>query len=291
MRTTLDAILKQSIPPTLLVVVDDGSTDESPRILEEYKARMPYLRVVTRADRGVRAVGGGVIEAFDAGLGTITIDDFDYVCKLDLDLDLPLTYFESLMKRLEADARLGTCSGKPYFPHPETGVLTSEGCGDETSVGMTKFYRVACFKEIGGFVRQVMWDGIDCHTCRMKGWIARSWDDEEMRFIHLRPMGSSQQSIWVGRKRHGFGQWFMGSSLAYTTAAAVYRIPRHPFFFGALAMWWGYVESMLKRQPRYESPGFGAFVRRWQWEALLMGKAAATRRAEARGLEVARKSS
>jgi hypothetical protein len=35
------------------------------------------------------------------------------------------------------------------------------------SVGMTKFYRVSCFKEIGGFVRQVMWDGIDCHRVRM----------------------------------------------------------------------------------------------------------------------------
>ena len=28
-----------------------------------------------------------------------------------------------------------------------------EVCGDEMSVGMTKFYRVACFREIGGFVR------------------------------------------------------------------------------------------------------------------------------------------
>jgi len=36
-----------------------------------------------------------------------------------------------------------------------------EICGDEMVVGRTKFYRVACFREIGGFVRQVMWDGID----------------------------------------------------------------------------------------------------------------------------------
>ncbi len=71
--------------------------------------------------------------------------------------------------------RLGTCSGKPYFE--DGGSLVSEKCGDEMSVGMTKFYRVECFQEIGGFVREVMWDGIDCHRCRMLGWIAASWND------------------------------------------------------------------------------------------------------------------
>ncbi len=33
--------------------------------------------------------GPGVIEAFYAGLETAHLDDFDYLCKLDMDLDLP----------------------------------------------------------------------------------------------------------------------------------------------------------------------------------------------------------
>lgn len=49
-------------------------------------------------------------------------------------------------------------------------------------------------------------DVIISPRCRMLGWIARSWDEPELRFIHLRPMGSSQQSIITGRRRHGFGQ-------------------------------------------------------------------------------------
>lgn len=283
MRTTLDALAAQSVPPALIVVVDDGSTDATPAILEAYKAKLPMLRVVTRPDRGKRAVGPGVIEAFYAGYDTLAPRDFDYVCKLDLDLDLPPRYFDLLMQRMEAEPRLGTCSGKPYFRHPSTGELVSEFCGDETSVGMTKFYRVPCFEEIGGFVRQVMWDGIDCHTCRMKGWIAASWDDPDLRFVHLRPMGSSQQSIWVGRQRHGFGQWFMGTGFFYMTASALYRLPKHPILVGGLAMWWGYVKSMLARKPRYEHPPFRRFLRRWQWESLVLGKARATRRAYERG--------
>src|ERR1700709_2158925 len=70
LRRTLDSVAAQSVPPALWVVVDDGSTDETPRVLEEYARRVPYLRVVRRTDRGRRAVGPGVIEAFYAGLET-----------------------------------------------------------------------------------------------------------------------------------------------------------------------------------------------------------------------------
>src|SRR5215813_10602287 len=157
LRRTLDSVAAQSVPPTLWIVVDDGSTDETPAILDEYARRLPYLRVVRRADRGRRQVGPGVIEAFYAGLETVRLEDFDYLCKLDMDLDLPDRYFELLMQRMETDPRVGTTSGKPWFVHPQTRALVREVVGDEMSVGMTKFYRVTCFKEIGGFVRQVMW--------------------------------------------------------------------------------------------------------------------------------------
>jgi glycosyltransferase involved in cell wall biosynthesis len=278
MRRTLDTVAAQTVPPALWVVVDDGSTDRTPEILEEYREKLDSLRVVRREDRGGRAVGPGVIEAFYAGLETVDLGEFDYVCKLDLDLDLPAVYFERLIEAMEADDRLGTCSGKPYYPHPDTGELVSEHCGDETSVGMTKFYRVACFEEIGGFVREVMWDGIDCHRCRMLGWRAASWDETEIRFVHLRPMGSSHKSLWVGRKRHGFGQWFMGTGPVYMLASGVFRATKRPYIIGGLGMLVGYFGAMLRRVPRYPDMEFRRFLRRYQWDCLLHGKADATRR-------------
>jgi biofilm PGA synthesis N-glycosyltransferase PgaC len=277
MRRTLESVARQSVPPALWVVVDDGSTDETPAILAEYAARMPYLRVVRREDRGGRSVGPGVIEAFYAGLDTVRLADFDYVCKLDLDLDLPPHYFERLMERMESEPRIGTTSGKPYFVDQKSGALVSEMCGDEMSVGMTKFYRVSCFQEIGGFVRQVMWDGIDCHRCRMLGWIAESRDDEDLRFIHLRPMGSSQKGIWTGRVRWGFGQYFMGTAPIYLAASAIYRMPRHPFVVGGLAMLWGYLKSAARGVARYEDLEFRRFLRAYQAQCLVRGKSSATR--------------
>jgi len=291
-RRTLDSVTSQTVPPSLWVIVDDGSSDDTPSILAEYAERFDYIKVVRREDRGGRKVGPGVIDAFYAGYDTIDPDAFDYLCKFDLDLDLPLGYFEEVMRRMEAEPRLGTASGKAYFPPQgsedqdrrkpdgsiDTSDLISEACGDEMSVGMIKFYRTACYKQIGGFVREVMWDGIDCHRCRMLGWLACSWDDPELRFIHLRAMGSSHKSILTGRKRHGFGQWFMGTSLAYMTASALFRLTRPPVLIGGLAMWWGYVKSMLCGVKRYPDLEFRRFLRAYQWSCLVLGKSEATRR-------------
>ncbi len=281
LRRTLDSVAAQTVPPTLWIVVDDGSTDETPAILQEYAERLPYLRVVRRTDRGHRRVGPGVIEAFYAGLDQVRLEEFDYLCKLDMDLDLPVRYFELLMQRMESNPRIGTTSGKPWFVHPQGGALVPEVCGDEMSVGMTKFYRVACFNEIGGFVRQVMWDGIDCHRARMLGWIAESVDLEPIRFVHLRPQGASQKGIWTGRVRAGFGQYFMGTSPLYYLTVAAYRVPAHPMLIGSIAMLWGYLGSWLKRLPRYDDVEFRRFLRSYQHACLRMGKWAATAMVEA----------
>jgi poly-beta-1,6-N-acetyl-D-glucosamine synthase len=270
MRETLDSVISQSILPAKWIIVDDGSTDSTPQILAEYRAKHPWIEVVSRSDRGRRAVGPGVIEAFYAGFGAINPDDYDYLCKLDLDLRLPSRYFEMLMERMATNPRIATCSGKSYVE--EGGRLVNERHGDDMSLGMTKFYRTSSFKAIGGFVREVMWDGIDCHRCRMNGWIACSWDDEELRFVHLRPMGSSYRSIYTGRMRHGYGQYFMGTGLLFMAATAIYRLNKKPYLLGSLAMLWGWIKSALQGAPRYEDAAFREFLRRYQWRALLVGK-------------------
>lgn len=268
-------MLAQTVRPALWVIVDDASKDQTPQILAEYAEKYPFIRVIRRPDRGYRKLGGGVIDAFYDGFDTIDPDDFDYICKFDLDLELPPRYFERLMERMEADPRIGTGSGKPWFRNSH-GRVVYEACGDENSVGMIKFYRVECFRQIGGFVRELMWDGIDGHRCRMRGWVAASWDDPELRFEHLRPMGTSDRSWWRGRMRHGYGQYFMGTTPAYLVASAIYRMFQPPLFVGGTAMLWGYFKAMLSGKPRYPDLEFRRFLRRFQWRAMLCGKVRAT---------------
>jgi biofilm PGA synthesis N-glycosyltransferase PgaC len=280
-RKTLDSVIAQSETPALWIIVDDGSTDETPQILAGYSARHDWIRVLPKPDRGHRAVGPGVIEAFYAGMADMSLDDFDFICKLDVDLDLPTRYFAILMDRMQIDPRLGSASGKPYN-RTEKGAWVSEMCGDEMSVGMTKFYRVRCFRDIGGFVREVMWDGIDCHKSCQRGWIVRSWDDLDLQFQHLRPMGSSQHNILTGRARHGFGQYFMGSDPLYFAATAVFRMLQRPYVIGGLAMLYGYVRAWLRGAPQLDDPELRAFIRSYQRQALVKGKAGAIAAIEAR---------
>jgi poly-beta-1,6-N-acetyl-D-glucosamine synthase len=279
MRRTLDSVVSQSLKPNLWVIVDDGSTDETPRILGEYALQHDWIRIVQKPDRGHRLVGAGVVEAFYAGYATIDPDQFAYSCKLDLDLELPPRYFEELISRMEADPRIGTCSGKPYIR--VKGKLVPERRGDEMSVGMTKFYRRECFQAIGGYVREVMWDAIDCHKARQLGWRAVSWDDPSLRFEHLRPMGSSQQSIYVGRRRHGFGQYFMGSHPLFYAATCVFRMTETPYVLGGLAMFQGYLGAWLRGKRQLDDPELRDFIRAYQRRALRVGKTRAVAEIEA----------
>lgn len=270
MRQTLDSVIGQSLKPTRWVIVDDGSSDETPSVLVEYASKHEWIQIVTRADRGHRAVGPGVIDAFYAGYNAIEPRDYDFLCKLDLDLRLPPRYFEILIDRMNKDPRIATCSGKSYIV--ENGQLIDERHGDDTSLGMTKLYRIECFQKIGGFVREVMWDGIDCHLCRMHGWIACSWNEPDLRFVHLRQMGSSQHGIFTGRMRHGYGQYFMGTGFFYLAASAVSRLNQRPYILGSFAILWGWIKSAVLRKPRYDNLEFRRFLRRYQWRALLVGK-------------------
>lgn len=268
---TIESMVAQTVRPTVWVIVDDGSTDETPALVRAASAEHPWIRLVSRKDRGTRAVGGGVVEAFNDGLATLNLDDYAYVCKLDADLGLPERYFETVIEMMEADPLRGNLSGKTYI-RTKGGRWVSERMGDENAVGPAKFYRTACYRDIGGFVRQASWDGIDGHRCRMNGWIAESVDLEPVRIRHYRPQGSSQVSIWTGRQRWGRGKYFMGSSVVYVAAVALYRMTERPFVVGGAGIFWGYLKAWLGRGERYGDAAYLRHFRRYEFQSLVGGK-------------------
>jgi biofilm PGA synthesis N-glycosyltransferase PgaC len=279
LEVTIAAVAAQTVLPAKWLIVDDGSTDRTPAILAEAAARYPFIEVVRRDDRGHRSVGPGVIDAFYHGLSRVELDQYDYLCKFDCDLDLPPRYFERLMEHFEADPWLGTLSGKLHLG--VKGRLHRERTGDENSVGPAKFYRVACFRAIGGFAREVCWDGIDGHMCRLRGWVARSVDEPDLAIHHLRQMGSSHISLWTGRLRWGRGKRFMGSTPYYIAAVALYRMAERPYVIGGLGILCGYAKAAWEGTARMTDPEYLEFVRGFERTALLMGKSRATQRYDA----------
>ncbi len=280
-QATINSLAAQTEPPTLCLFVDDGSTDDTPRILAEAENTYPWFKVHHRTNTGERRVGPGVIAAFNEGYATIDKSQFDFVCKIDADLEFPPRYFELVMDKMHSHPRYGNYSGKLYLRLPD-GTLEPEPTGDENAVGNAKFFRIEAFEDIGRFAEEVGWDGIDGHMCRMKGWIAQSEEHPELRIIHRRMMGSSYKGIFHGRQRWGRAKWYMGTGPVYMLAVTAFRMKERPVIIGGLGILVGYLKSWLTGYPRHGTPEFRRFLRKFEHRSLVIGKAAAAREANER---------
>ena len=80
---TLEAMVAQSVRPQEWLFVDDGSTDDTRLILESYSARFPWIRIISRENRGFRQLGSGVVAAFNYGRENLVSKDYRFIAKLD----------------------------------------------------------------------------------------------------------------------------------------------------------------------------------------------------------------
>ena len=268
---TIQSMVNQTVRATEYVFVDDGSTDRTPEIIEEAAKKDPWIHYIRRPDRGERKVGPGVIEAFYDGYNAIRTAKYDYIGKMDGDLSFGPRYFETIFEKFEQDPYLGAASGKQYLDLGDD-KLIEERHADEMVVGGMQFYRRKCFEDVDGFVRQVMWDGIVYHRSRMAGWRTRSFRDQELMIYDHRLIGSSYKSVYHGRIRWGWGQYFMGTHPLYILAVGLYRMLERPFIVGGILIVLGYLKGLITKAPRYEYPGFRQSLHAWQLHRLKLGK-------------------
>jgi glycosyltransferase involved in cell wall biosynthesis len=266
LRHTLDAMLGQTVRPQEWLFVDDGSTDDTRRIVESYAKSNPWIRIVAREDRGFRQLGPGVIAAFNYGIERLSMRDYRYIGKLDGDMSFSPRYLEVMLDRLEHDPELAAVSGK-VFRVEEDG-LVEEFMIDEMVAGQFKLYKRAAFEAIGGFTQTILWDGIDIHRCRMRGYTTASFHHPDAKLFHHRLMGSSDAHVFKGRVRLGRGIWFMGYHPLYAIASGLFRMHERPYIIGGLIMIGSYFYSAVRREPQFEDRAFVRDLRKWQLEKL-----------------------
>lgn len=270
LRGTIRSIVNQSLLPVEWIFVDDGSIDNTAEIIKDTAGKYPWIRYIHKPDRGSRSVGPGVVDAFYYGYFKIKTKEWDYILKLDGDIELPPSYFETLLSYFEKDTYLGSASGKVFIRKRNR--LIEEHIRDEMVSGAVNFYRNKAFDSIGGFVREVMWDGIAIHRSRMAGWRTRSIRDSRLNILHKRIMGSSQTSLIHGRARWGRGQYFMGTHPLYIFATGLFRMLEKPFVIGGLSIIFGYFKAMYNNHPQHNENNFRRSLHAWQFEKLRFGK-------------------
>ena len=105
----IKSVTSQSIKPALWVIVDNGSTDDTPQILEEAKAKYGWIKSIRLDSTGKRDLGlhlASVIKTgFDFAIEYCERNgiEYNYLCILDADLILEPTFYENIIKQFEKD--------------------------------------------------------------------------------------------------------------------------------------------------------------------------------------------
>lgn len=261
---TIESMLNQTIPPAEWILVDDGSDDRTPQILEQYALRVPWLRVVTRPDRGFRESGRGVVEAFYHGYRHLRSRDWDFIVKLDGDLVFENDYFERCLRHFAQEPLLGIAGGT--IESVGKNGIRPEGHPVFHVRGATKIYRRRSWEEIGGLVSAPGWDALDEIKANMLRWQTRTFPD--LVLTQLRPTGSAQGQ-WRDWLKGGEGSYLIGYHPIFLFARSILRARRSPYLIASTGLLVGYVRAFVKRLPRAADAETVAYVRKQQLARLL----------------------
>ena len=267
---TIHSMIQQTVRPTEWIIVNDGSTDETPEIVTRHAAEHPWIKLVNREDRGIRQRGKGIVEAFYKGYEALADQDYGFIVKLDGDLSFEPTYFESLLHEFTFRPRLGIAGGGVY---ERFGGEPWKLCTVKDHVrGPTKVYKRACFEAIGGLVPSMGWDGIDEWKARTLGWEVRSFT--ELKVLHYRITGAATGPL-KSNLEQGYGAHYMGYHPLYMIARGIRHMFYRPYLIGGMAMIASYFLAWLRGKERLQDPSVIRYVRRTQLRqlaGLLKGK-------------------
>ncbi len=242
-RRTIESVISQTLRPTIWLIVDDGSSDETPHIINEYSSKYPWIKILTLNRRGVRKIPAE-IRAFNEGYKLVEDEAFDFIIKLDCDLSFNPDYFERLLERFNRDKLLGIASG--VYLEQKRNAWVPVKMPDYHTTGASKVVRAKCFKDIGGFVNERGWDTLDEIRAQMKGWKTCHFPDLEM--YHLKNEGSGLGYLSVNAM-HGEIYYLVGGSKPFFCLKAVHRVMTgRPLFLGGFSMAYGYLKAYLCRR-------------------------------------------
>jgi biofilm PGA synthesis N-glycosyltransferase PgaC len=258
---TIASMVAQSIRPLVWVIVDDGSSDRTPAIVEEAMRQHSWIRLLRRPDRGARKQGGGVIEAFYDGYRTVATLNFDFLVKFDSDLSFTEKYFENCLARFDQDPTLGIGGG--MICKHVNGNLISEAPGDPAFHvrGATKIYRKQCWEAIGGLIQAPGWDTIDELKANMLGWRTYTFQDIPIR--HHRYTGTAD-GIWKNQVKFGLSNYITGYHPFFMLAKCVKRLPHRPLLVGSAGLAWGYLKGYFQNIPRVQDAALIQYVHQQQ---------------------------
>lgn len=259
---TLQSLVEQTVLPSKIVVVNDGSTDKTEEIVKSFVEKYSYISLVNKSSDAIHLPGSKVIQAFQKGLETLD-ENYDILAKLDADLIFPKNYFETIINHFESDEQIGMVGGFCYVE--KNGEWILENLTDKDHIrGALKSYRKETFKQIGGLKPQMGWDTVDELLCKFYDW--KIVTDENLHVKHLKPTGASYDK--TARYKQGEAFYTLGYGFLITAIASLKLAMRK----GKPLLFIDYINGFLKakkdKKTLLVTKEQAKFIKNYRWKKM-----------------------
>lgn len=259
---TLQSLVEQTVLPSKVVVVNDGSTDKTREIVQSFDEKYTFISLVNKTSEAIHLPGSKVIQAFNKGLETID-DNYDFIVKADADLIFPPNYFESISNHFQSDNRVGMAGGFCYIE--KNGEWILENLTDKDHIrGAIKAYRKETFKQIGGLKTEMGWDTVDELLCKFHNW--KVVTNEKLKVKHLKPTGANYNQAARFKQGEAFYRLGYGFWITAIASLKLALLKKKPFlFFDYLKGFW---KAKRAKKPLLVTAEQAKFIRNYRWEKM-----------------------
>lgn len=213
-RLCLESLEQQTFKDFKCVIVNDGSTDGTLNVIEDfiyhreekYPGKWSFVnRDGSKMENGHQP-GAKVVNAFNFGLETEIITNFEIICKFDADIIFPGDYLERVYSVYQDNSAAGMVSGLVHVN--KSGKWQFEDISSKNHIrGPVKSYRVSCFQAMEGLRPVLGWDNIDVLLARMHGY--EIFTIKDLWVKHLRPTAYKYKH----QKARKLGEYFYNIGL------------------------------------------------------------------------------
>ena len=232
-ESAVNSLLRQTIKPRYIIVVDDGSTDNTHNILEGLKLKNDNIHVITNPDLGYDI--GRVVKNWNNAINLardLNLEVTDYHMISTDDTHFEEFYAEKLMRNMDSDNRIAVSSGN----YDNNSYTTPHGAG--------RFVRNSFFNNVLGRYPEKM--GYESVILQMSLYLGfKNVVNNDARFSHTRQLGANHHFYEFGASMRTLGYhplFVLGRFIqCFLTGRPIGRI-------GAIRMLYYYLSYRPKQQ-------------------------------------------